>query len=390
MRLFINGRFLTQPVSGVQRYARELTNALDDLLADSAGLRAVLGPVEVLVPHEITLNRPDWRILGLRIIPGGRGHLWEQTTLYRASRRGVLLGLGNSGPLCHRAHVLTIHDAHIYQIPDAFSTTYRTVHKALRPRLARRAAALISVSRYSANRLGAFLGVSPDRFQIVHNAADHILRAPVDPGTPARYGLVPGGYLMALGTQSPNKNLGALIKAHGAAPPNLPDLALVGGGVPGLTHLEPDVAARVHVLGRVPDADLRGLYEGASGFVFPSLYEGFGIPPLEAMQLGVPVLSASTAALPEVLGEAPLWFDPRDPSSITGALARFSAMSWTERGRRVELGRTRAGMYSWHKSAGDLVRVLLGVLHPETSADFDDPATRLGECARRHPLSLHR
>ncbi len=119
MTLFINGRFLTQPVSGVQRYAHEILRALDARLASSAALRVLLGPVEVLVPCDV--DAPDWQVLRLRVVRGGQGHLWEQTTLYRASRDGILVSLGNSGPLRHRAHVLCLHDANLFEIPEAFS-----------------------------------------------------------------------------------------------------------------------------------------------------------------------------------------------------------------------------------------------------------------------------
>lgn len=115
MTLFINGRFLTQPVSGVQRYAREVLGALDTELGVSPHLRASLGCVEVLVPYEV--EAPAWQHLTVRVVRGGGGHFWEQNALYHASREGVLVSLGNSGPVRHTAHVLCLHDANLYEIP---------------------------------------------------------------------------------------------------------------------------------------------------------------------------------------------------------------------------------------------------------------------------------
>ena len=354
MRVFVNGRFLTQPVSGVQRYARSILGALDGMLLASE-------PVEVLVPDAPLHDVPEWRNLALRRVPGGQGHLWEQGVLYRASRDGVLVSLGNSGPLRHRRQVLALHDAHLYQIPEAFSWRYRVVHRLLRPRLARRAAGLVTVSAYSAGQLARHLGVPEERFTVIPNAASHVFDWPADPSAPGRYGLEAGRYLLAVGNQSPNKNIAGLVAAYGACE-GLPDLAVVGGAVPGVAS---QPVAGVRALGRVPDTHLRGLYEGAAGFVFPSLYEGFGIPPLEAMALGVPVICSRTAALPEVLGDAPIWFDPRDQASIVKALQRFSGLSRAERVARIAAGRAQAARFSWEDSAGALWDLVARVARSE-------------------------
>ncbi|MEL7091885.1 MAG: glycosyltransferase family 1 protein [Pseudomonadota bacterium] len=348
MRVFVNGRFLTQPMSGVQRFAYEILTALDDSLAATPDR---LGPVEVLVPQPVP--DPAWRVLRTRVVRGGRGHVWEQGALARAARDGCLVSLGNSGPLRHACHVLCLHDAHIFDMPEAFDAAYRTLHRTLRPALARRARALITVSRHSARALSQHLRVPRERFDIIPNSAEHVLRLPHDPGAPARYGLTPGGYLLCVGNQSPNKNIAALAAAHARAADRLPPLALVGGAVPGVA-----LAQTGHGLGRVPDADLRGLYEGAAAFVFPSLNEGFGIPPLEAMQLGVPVICARAGAMPEVLGTAPIWFDPRDTADITRALRAFAALSPAARTEMRVMGRAVAQAYRWRNSAEDLLAVI--------------------------------
>ena len=353
MTLFINGRFLTQPLSGVQRYAREMTSALDLLLAQGA---AMAGRAEVLLPH--TVETPEWQVLRPRVVPGGRGHIWEQTALARAARDGVLLSLGNSGPVTHRAHVLCLHDAHLYEIPHAFSTPYRLWHRALRPVLARRARGLVTVSDHSAKSLSRHLGVPLDRFTVVPNSAEHVQGWPRSDAAPTRYGLKPKGYLLSVGNQSPNKNLEALIAAHDLAGASVPPLALVGGAAPGVAEANRREGHRTLALGRVPDADLRGLYEGAAGFVFASLHEGFGIPPLEAMELGVPVLCARSGAMPDVLGDAPIWFNPRDPADMAAAFHRFARLPGPKRQTMIERGRQVASGYRWEASA----KTLLGLI----------------------------
>ena len=359
MTIYVNGRFLTQPTSGVQRFAREILAALDRELCQSPALRDRLGPIEVLVPQKV--EAPGWRRLGLRHVPGGRGHLWEQGTLWRASRDGVLASLGNSGPLLHRAHVLCLHDANLWEIPQAYSARYRLWHRALRPRLARRAAALLTVSRHSATALAAQLHLAEDRFRIVANSADHMLRLPSAPGVPARYGLTPGGYFLSVGNRSPNKNLRGLIAAHAACGSAVPPLVIVGGEVPGIATQATAGGGRIKMLGRVPDGDLRGLYEGASAFVFAALHEGFGIPPLEAMQLGVPVICACSGAMPEVLRDAPLWFDPNDKGDIARAMRAFAHLESGKRSAMVHSGQKQAQRYCWRESARVLAQAVAGV-----------------------------
>lgn len=295
--------------------------------------------------------------MSTRVCAGGSGHIWDQTTLARTARDGVLLSLANAGPLRHTAHVLCLHDAHLYDMPEAFSRGYRAVHRFLRPRLARRARGLITVSRHSAQQLAAHLDVPETRFEIVPNSADHCQFWPHSVGAVAKYGLAPKTYLLTLGNQTPNKNIGALIKAHALAGPDVPSLVIAGGAAPGLASVTQS-AARVHVLGRVPDEDLRALYEGAAGFVFPSLNEGFGIPPLEAMQLGVPVLCAKAGAMPDVLQDAPMWFDPLSIEDMAGKLVLFSGLSPADLEEKIRLGHQTAAQYSWAKNAAKLMAVL--------------------------------
>jgi glycosyltransferase involved in cell wall biosynthesis len=354
--VFINARFLTQPVSGVQRYAREVLGALDRVLsAENAR------PITAFFPAGSPIDLPDWTHIKLRALPGGGGHLWEQGALWHASKRGVLVSLCNSGPLLHDRQILTLHDANIYAIPHAFSARYRRFHKTLRPRLARRAGQLLTVSRFSAAELGRHCAVPAAGFKVVANGADHILRQVADTSVLSAHGLRRGGYLLTVGNQSPNKNIARLVAAH-ARDPALPVLAIVGGAAPGLVSHDIAQAGNVRNLGRVTDAQLCALYEGAFGFVWPSLYEGFGIPPLEAMILGTLVLSAQSSAMPEVLGDAALYFDPCDVDDIARALSEFCGLSVDSRDKLRRAGIAQAGLYTWDQSA----RALLSVIREAT------------------------
>ncbi len=358
MSLAINARFLTQPVSGVQRYAHEILRALDGLLDSDPEGAARLGPVMAYTPG-LPDSPPEWRRISLRVLPGFRGHLWEQTSLWQATRQVPLLSLGNSGPLLHRRQIVAFHDAHLWDIPEAYAWRYRLWHGALRGRLARRAVRRLTVSRHSARALAARLGLDPADFEIVPNAADHVLRARPDPGVCARYGLRPGAYLLTVGNASANKNLARLAAAH-ARISDAPPLVVVGGVAPGL---RPGAGASevgaFHPVGRVSDADLCNLMRHARGFVFPSLHEGFGIPPLEAMRLGTPVAAARSGALPDVLGEAPIWFDPEDVGDIARAISALLSQGPDVRRIAIRKGHRQAAGFSWTESARLIVAPLM-------------------------------
>lgn len=358
--IHVNGRFLVQPVSGVQRYAREVLGALDRKLAQDSGLAARLGPVPVWYPAGAELvEAPDWKVLKPAPLAGRSGHAWEQITLGRRARKGTLISLCGSGPLLCRDQILVIHDANIWTFPEAFAKSYRLFHKAMRPLLARRVRQLATVSSFSAGELGRYLGVPTERFDVIYNSAEHMLMAEGDAETLPRYGLKAGGYLFAAGNQSPNKNIARLIDALAQLEDVPLPLVVAGGFAPGVAQADIAASPRLRLLGRVSDSELQSLYSNAKAFLWPSLYEGFGIPPLEAMTLGTAVLSSNSTAMPEVLGDAAAYFDPEDPEDIARSLRAFLACSSAEQAALAQAGKAQAGRYSWAASAEQLLGHIL-------------------------------
>ncbi|SNR85388.1 glycosyltransferase family 4 protein [Puniceibacterium sediminis] len=358
--LHVNGRFLIQPISGVQRYARELLTALDARLGADPALAARIGPVSVWYPAGADLiDPPDWSVLKIRPLAGLRGHAWEQITLGRRAREGILLSLCGAGPLICANQLLVIHDANIWAFPEAFPRNYRLFHKVMRPLLARRVAHLATVSQFSASELARCLHVSAERFTVIYNSAEHMLSASGDAETLDRHGLRAGEYFFAAGNQSPNKNIARLIDALGTISSDSLPLAVAGGFAPGLAQAEIAATDRIRLLGRVTDAEIKTLYANAAAFVWPSLYEGFGIPPLEAMSLGTPVLSSNTTAMPEVLGNTALFFDPTDTVAIAGSIQTFLAYTTEQRAALGVAGREQARRFSWSASADQVLNLLV-------------------------------
>jgi glycosyltransferase involved in cell wall biosynthesis len=349
----LNGRFLAQPLSGVQRYAREIAGALDGLVA-----RGEAGPVRLVAPPDAA-GFEAWPHLAPRVVGTLVGQAWEQFTLPRAAE-GTLVNLGNTAPLLAGARqAVVIHDAGVFDTPESYSWRFRHWYRLLQRGLVARGARILSVSAFSAGRIAQHLGVERAAIGVTLEGGEHILREAADASVLGRHGLTPGGYALAVGTGAAHKNLAALAAAGAALRASGLTLAVAGARDPGVFQAAGAGLEGARALGRVTDAELRALYENAFALVFPSRYEGFGLPPVEAMWCGCPVIAARAGAVPEVCGEAALWFDAEDPATLAGAVTALAADP-ARRAALAEAGRARARHFSWEAAA----RRLLGYLRP--------------------------
>ena len=348
--IFINGRFLTQPMSGVQRYAHEIVRAIDAMAGRGATrLRCVL-----LTPRgapSMGLRHVEQRGCG-RL----RGHGWDQIDFALAARRGVALCLAQTGPVALARQVAVIHDASVQRHPEHYSRAYVAAHRTIDALLARRAV-IATVSEFSRGELSAVLGVPADAIVVAPNGAEH-LGGEGDPDVLARLGLVPGGYFMTLGNLTRNKNVAVVLRA-------LARIAAPGARLVAVGRLDPAVFGRAGLPeaadnlvlpGRLDDAEVAALMRSARALVFPSIYEGFGIPPLEAFANGCPVIASTAPAIREVCGPAADYFDPHDDAALAALMRRWLADDGTLRAQRVAAGRERLARYAWPRSAETLVR----------------------------------
>ena len=343
-RIFINGRFLTQRVTGVQRYARETLSCLDELLAEGQGefARWVL-----LLPPGA--EAPALSHIKVRQVGRLAGHLWEQIELPWHARAGLLLNFGFTGPLFKANQVITIHDAAVVRMPHAYGWRFRVWYRLVVGMVAARAPRVLTVSQFSADEATACFGIARDRLRVMSEGWQHLDRIVPDERILDRHGLRGKPFALAVSSPTPNKNFGAIAQALVLMGPAAPRCVAVGAADAAVFQAAEGGDALLRV-GYVSDAELKALYQHATCFVFPSFYEGFGIPALEAMACGCPVLASTAPAVLETCGDAARYFDPSQPADLASRLRDLFASSAEQAQMRAQ-GLARAQLFSWRRAA---------------------------------------
>ena len=347
--LFINGKFSAQRVTGVQRIAASLVQALDQLLQDTGT------PDRWVLVCPPGATPPSLAVIEVRIIGPRRGglHLWEQSflPLYTAGR--TLLNLAGPAPLFKRRQVCMIADAAVFDQPAAYTRTFGYWYRFLFRSVSRSARLVLTISEFSRMRLQLALGHPSLRIEVVHCAGTHLTELAADPSIVDRLKLSKDSYLLAVASANPTKNLPALVDAFRVLKDDRLRLVLVGGSNAAVfadhQNNTPDDATLIRT-GPVSDAQLKALYQGALAFVFPSLYEGFGLPPLEAMSMGCPVIASRAASIPEVCADAAEYFDPNSTADIARSMTRVLQDAKLREAMRLR-GFERIKQFSWRKAA---------------------------------------
>lgn len=345
--VFINGRFLTQRITGVQRYALEVLLALDRRL--QAGLEGADFECVVLAPPGTT--PPPLQAIEFREVGHLRGNAWEQLSLARATRGQLLFSFSATGPISKSRQMVTVHDAAVYAVPQAFSVRFRSWYKVLLGQLGPRLPLVLTVSQFSKRELVRHFGFDAQKVRVTTEGFEHILRQTPDTRVLEKHRLRSKRFVLAVSSRTPNKNFGLIVDAVQRL--KEPDFeVVVAGGVDprvfGGVNL-PDLPF-VRSVGYVTDAELRALYEHAAVFVYPSLYEGFGIPAIEAMACGCPVIASNAASVPEVCGDAALYVSPHDAAGLATLISRLMTDP-EERERLARAGQSWVQRYTWDESA---------------------------------------
>ncbi len=348
--MFVNARFLTKRITGLERYA----------IGVSLKLKALSPSTEFIAPHDV-IQKEHARTLGVSTIGHSVGHLWEQTELpmYLASKKGpVLLGLTNTGPLTYSKQVVVIHDLAFLREPGWFSKKAALSFKYLVTTVAKMARRIVTNSAFTKNEVVELLGIPAEKITVAHPALpENILRLAAVPHENKF-----GDYILSLSSIDPRKNLKNLIRAYRQL--GLKDVKLVVAGgenvdVFGKHAFElrsiTQKDANVHFTGYLSDDQIVGLYQNARLFVYPSLYEGFGFPPLEAMACGCPVVASNGSSLAEALGDAATYADTKNVNELADAISRTLKEPKEE---RSEKRLAQIQKFSWESTAKEILKAV--------------------------------
>jgi glycosyltransferase involved in cell wall biosynthesis len=352
--------------AGVSRYVAELLRAFA-VAGGTDGTReyvAFVGPERVpsdflppaadgssrFVHSRLPTARPPVRIAWEQVA-GPVAALRERLDLIHGPVNALPLGAPCPG-------VITIHDLTFLARPEAHNPGRRRYLSLMTKLAARRAARIIAVSAFTRDEIVRLLGIPAGKIAVVPNGVDAAF-APLPPGEVARFRAergLPEQYILCVGTLEPRKNLTGLLDAFARLAPQIAaELVVVGGQGwrydQALARVDAlGLQGRVRFAGHVPDDELPRWYNAAAVFVYPSLYEGFGLPALEALACGVPTVTSAGTAMAEVTGDAALLADPRDPAALAAAIGQALGDD-NLRVRLRERGPLRAAAFNWARTA---------------------------------------
>jgi len=352
--MYINARFLSQNITGVQRYAVEISQQLKTLYKN----------ISFLAPNEI-LHKELSMELGVYALGKRSGHLWEQMELSRYLKKvgnPLLLNLANTAPAYYRDQIVTIHDLAFMRNPGWFSKAFYYYYRFLIPQIAKNALRIVTVSNFSKKEIVELLKIPEEKVVVIYNAVSERFLAAS--GKTVDY--KEGEYILAVSSLNPRKNFRNLLSAFGRLKFSGIKLVIAGErkNIFADRELKNLVGENKNVIfyGYASDEDLIGLYKNARLLIYPSLYEGFGLSPLEAMACGCPIIVSNTTSLPEVCGDAAYYVDPHSEESIADGMY----MVLTDETLRQDLirkGFERVKLFSWEKSAKEYIKVFEEVLN---------------------------
>lgn len=334
MKVIINGRFYSQRITGVQRYARELVAQLD-LLCDT-------GEIELALPAGV--QSPVFKNIRTVLVGRRQGVVWEQTEFSRYVRKqkAVSLNLCNSAPL-RGQKIVCIHDVKIRAYPEFFSWKFRMWYSFLFRNFTKKARAILTVSEFSKQEIIRYYHCNSADIHVIYNAWQHFADVPVSGGISRRFQLEKGAFAFALGSLEPNKNLKWIFEV---ARNNPSTVFAVGGGINRkiFSRKEIVVPENVRLLGYLSDTESKSLMKDCRIFFFPSFYEGFGIPPMEAMVAGTEkIVVSDIPVMHELFGKSVAYIDPEKYDyrldELAGGIGNreetLNRFSWEKSAKRV-------------------------------------------------------
>jgi glycosyltransferase involved in cell wall biosynthesis len=346
--VIINSKFLIQNLTGVQRVAFNVSKLLVDKYKDRFLLFAPKGAFNPKYA-ELLAKDPSF------ITGKTSSVVWEQIELpiFAKRKNAVILNLGNSGPIFYKRNVVVIHDLLWLRFPKSYSSTFRAWYASMIPRLLKNALKIITVSKASKQDILENFKIPGEKIEVIYPGVDLKTFKPLD--------LKRENFILWVGSTRFHKNLHGLLKAFMILKEGYKiehKLTLVGICAENVKDIISESLTKgIIFIKEADDLTLSNLYNRASFFVFPSLYEGFGLPPLEAMACGCPVVVSNAGSLPEVCGEGAVYCDPYDPEDIAHAMYKVLT-SEDLRKELIKKGLERSKMFSWERTAEQVLKVI--------------------------------
>jgi glycosyltransferase involved in cell wall biosynthesis len=349
--IIVNARFLTQPITGVQRFAIELCLCLIKFIPN----------IKFVSPKNI-LQTELAKQLEVHSFGMFTSHLWEQFELpiyLKQIHNPILLNLCNTAPLYYKKNIVCIHDIAFEVNPKWFSFAFVKLYQFLVPRIARQSLQIITVSNFSKISIMEYTGVPEEKIIVIYNGITSIFQKCKN--QEEEKPVFSGNFILAVSSIDPRKNLVSLVRAFKRINNYNLKLIIVGSEskIFADTQLKFEITDCPNIIftGYLSDKALSNLYKKAHIFVYPSLYEGFGIPPLEAMASGCPTIVSETSALPEICGDASLYINPLDIDDISTKI-KLLAIDEALRQKLINKGYKQIEKYNWEKSADKIAALL--------------------------------
>ena len=355
--IYINGRFLTQKITGVQRFAYEITSRL---VERKEFLFVIVIPSDTINP---IYNTTSWKIIRIGKL---KGHAWEQFELplyLKSVGKPLLLNFCNSAPLYYLNKIVTIHDLAVWYHPQWFNKKFALFYKIMLPNVAKRSKLVLTVSDFSKNSIEQVFKINKDKIKVVYNAVSNEIYKIKDQEFSktvlSKFSLNSNQYILSVSSLDPRKNQNNLIEAFNNLDNRELQLVLIGSGGKAFSDVRFKMQDNKNIkfLGYVGDEELSVIYRNALCFVYPSLFEGFGIPPLEAISCGCPTIVSNVTSLPEIFGNASLYIDPNDIASIIEKLIKIITSPGLRK-ELVEKGFEVLKKYNWSYSVDTIVKEL--------------------------------
>ena len=347
--LYINVRFLKENLTGVGRFGYEVSLRLKKALPQAV----FLGPKGISDHYA--------QELGIQTFGRWSGVLWEQVELpfYLKGKGGILLNLANTCPILYSQNVTVIHDIIPITNPEWFSFQARNYYKYISPLSIRHSKHLLTVSEQTKQEISKLFHIDPNKIDVVYNATSDFWKKDMNSESPEF------PFILGVSSLDPRKNLKRLVEAFCQLNNKELRLVIVGHkhkAFPDLNiHLKEEEEKRILFKGYLTDQELRLLYSRAELFVFPSLKEGFGIPPLEAMKCGCPVVASNIPSINEVCGDAVLYINPLDASSLARGMQQVLDDSVLKE-KMVQKGNQRASLFNWDSTSHKIVALLSSII----------------------------